>query len=161
MERQTDPATHGLFTIERRYAAPVAQVWRALTEPVAKQAWFAGPADQWQQVERVMNVCEGGHERLVSRWGSGLITRFEAQYHDVVLQQRLVYSYAMYLDEQKISVSLATVELRADGDGTVLRMTEQGTFLNGYDDAGSREQGSGLLLDRLGAALAGDDQPGA
>jgi hypothetical protein len=36
--------------------------------------------------------------------------------------------------------------------GTRLRVTEQGAFLDGYDDAGSREHGTGLLLDRLGAS---------
>ncbi len=34
-------------------------------------------------------------------------------------------------------------------------VTEQGAFLDGYDDAGSREQGTGFLLDRLGASLRG------
>jgi hypothetical protein len=32
-------------------------------------------------------------------------------------------------------------------------VTEQGAFLDGYDDAGAREQGTGLLLDALGASL--------
>jgi hypothetical protein len=35
-------------------------------------------------------------------------------------------------------------------------LTEQGAFLDGYDDAGSREHGSGFLLDALGAALEAD-----
>jgi len=32
-------------------------------------------------------------------------------------------------------------------------MTEQGAFLDGYDDAGSREHGSNFLLDALGNSL--------
>jgi hypothetical protein len=32
-------------------------------------------------------------------------------------------------------------------------MTEQGAFLDGYDDAGSREHGSNLLLDALSNSL--------
>jgi len=32
-------------------------------------------------------------------------------------------------------------------------LTEQGAFLDGYDDAGSREEGTGHLLDALGASL--------
>jgi len=32
-------------------------------------------------------------------------------------------------------------------------MTEQGAFLDGYDDAGSRERGTQQLLDALGASL--------
>jgi hypothetical protein len=59
----------------------------------------------------------------------------------------------MHLDARKISVSLATIELAPAGAGTKLKLTEQGAFLDGYDDAGSREHGTGLLLDRLGASL--------
>jgi hypothetical protein len=32
-------------------------------------------------------------------------------------------------------------------------MTEQGAFLDGYDDAGAREHGSNKLLDTLGRCL--------
>jgi hypothetical protein len=59
----------------------------------------------------------------------------------------------MYMDERKISVSLATFELKAAGSGTRLILTEQGAFLDGYDDAGSRERGTNGLLDALGASL--------
>jgi len=60
----------------------------------------------------------------------------------------------MWLDEMKISVSLATMQMMPAGPGrTTLKVTEQGAFLDGYDDAGSRERGTGFLLDKLGASL--------
>ena len=37
--------------------------------------------------------------------------------------------------------------------GTHLVMTEPGAYLDGYDDAGSRERGTQHLLDALGASL--------
>src|SRR5262249_40467321 len=40
----------------------------------------------------------------------------------------------MHLDERKISVSLATLELRPEGKGTRLVITKQGAFLDGYDE---------------------------
>jgi hypothetical protein len=46
------------------------------------------------------------------------------------------------------------MQLKADGARTTLLVTEQGAFLDGYDDAGSREQGTNDLLDALGASLA-------
>ncbi len=67
--------------------------------------------------------------------------------------QRIVYTYDMHLDDARISVSLATVELEPAGAGTRLIFTEQGVFLDGYDDAGSREHGTRELLDKLGASL--------
>jgi hypothetical protein len=36
---------------------------------------------------------------------------------------------------------------------TKLLVDEQGAFLDGYDDAGSRERGTGYLLDKLGESL--------
>jgi len=82
-----------------------------------------------------------------------VVTTFDATYHDVIPNERLVYSYEMHVDDKKISVSLATLQLRAEAGKTNLIVTEQGAFLDGYDDAGSREQGTGHLLDALGASL--------
>jgi activator of Hsp90 ATPase-like protein len=79
----------------------------------------------------------------------------DAVYFDVVPNRRLLYCHEMHLDARKISVSLATIELEPAGAGTRLKVTEQGAFLDGYDHAGAREHGTGLLLDRLGASLAG------
>jgi uncharacterized protein YndB with AHSA1/START domain len=144
---------HATFHLERSYAAPVARVWKALTDETAKQKWFAGPPGRWELLERRMDVRVGGGERLKGRWESGVVSTFEATYHDVIPNERLVYSYVMHLDDRKISVSLATLQLKAEGGKTTLMLTEQGAFLDGYDDAGSREQGSGHLLDALGASL--------
>jgi uncharacterized protein YndB with AHSA1/START domain len=101
-----------------------------------------------------MDVRPGGRERLVGRWQSGLVSAFDAAYYDVVPNERLVYAYEMHMDDRKISVSLATMHLEIKGpNSTLLKVTEQGAFLDGYDDAGSREHGTGFLLDALGASL--------
>lgn len=146
-------AVHATFHLERTYDAPAARVWRALTDEAAKSKWFAGPPDRWALLERRMDVRVGGTERLRGRWEGGGVSCFDAFYHDVIPNERLVYSYVMHLDEKKISVSLATMELRDQGARTTLKVTEQGAFLDGYDDAGSREHGTGFLLDALGTSL--------
>jgi uncharacterized protein YndB with AHSA1/START domain len=157
MEPRGEPGArsvaHGTFHLERTYAAPVARVWRALTDSEAKRKWFVGPPGQWQLIERHIDVRVGGSERLRGRFASGVVTTFDASYHDVIPNERLVYSYVMHLDDRKISVSLATIQLQGEGDTTTLKITEQGAFLDGHDDAGSREQGTGHLLDALGASL--------
>lgn len=144
---------HAMFHLTRRYDAPVARVWRALTDPDAKAKWFGGPPESMEIIERSMDVRPGGSERLKGRWERGPVSTFEATYHDVVPDERLVYAYDMYLDDKKISVSLATLQLTADGGGTTLSVTEQGAFLDGWDDAGSREHGTAHLLDALGESL--------
>jgi hypothetical protein len=70
-----------------------------------------------------------------------------------VSNQRIVSTYEMYLNETRISVSLATVELEAAGIGTRLTYTEQGAFLDGYDDSGQREHGTRELFAALAASL--------
>ncbi|HEY3848145.1 MAG TPA: SRPBCC family protein, partial [Acetobacteraceae bacterium] len=144
---------HATFHLERSYEAPVARVWKALTDQEAKQKWFGGAPGRWELLERHMDVRAGGTERAKGRWESGVVTTFDAIYHDVIPQERLVYSYVMHLNDKKISASLATLQLTAAGGKTTLMVTEQGAFLDGYDDAGSREHGTGLLLDALGASL--------
>jgi uncharacterized protein YndB with AHSA1/START domain len=146
--------THAHFNLKRTYDAPAARVWRAFTDTEAKQKWFGGRDGRWELFERRMDVRVGGSERVKGRWEGGVVSTFDATYHDVVPNERLVYSYVMHLDEKKISVSLATIELKAEDGKTAISVTEQGAFLDGYDDAGSREQGTGHLLDALGAALA-------
>ena len=144
---------HATFHLQRTYDAPAARVWRALTDEAAKQKWFGGPPGRWELLERRMDVRTGGSERLKGRWEGGVVSTFDATYHDVIPNERLVYSYEMHLDEKKISVSLATLQLQAKAGKTTLMFTEQGAFLDGYDDAGSREQGTGHLLDVLGRSL--------
>lgn len=156
---KADPGTpsrsvvHSTFDLERTYDASVARVWKAVTDMSAKEKWFAGSPGKWQVLERQMDVRVGGRELLRGRWDSGIVTTFDAIYQDVVPQERLVYSYQMFIDERRISVSLATLQLKAQGARTTLKVTEQGAFLDGYDDAGSREHGTGVLLDALGASL--------
>lgn len=144
---------HASFHLERTYDAPVARVWRALTDETAKAKWFSGTPGRWELLERHMDVRVGGTERVKGRWEGGVVSTFDATYHDVIAEERLVYSYVMHLDAKKISVSLATMQVKAEGSRTTLMVTEQGAFLDGYDDAGSREHGTGFLLDALGASL--------
>jgi uncharacterized protein YndB with AHSA1/START domain len=82
-----------------------------------------------------------------------MVSTFDAVYHDIVPDERIVYTYTMLLDDKKISVSLATVEVKSAGKGTRLVVTEQGVFLDGYEDKGSREHGTGWLIDKLGESL--------
>jgi uncharacterized protein YndB with AHSA1/START domain len=147
-------AVHATFQIERTYDAPAGRVFRALTVEAEKRKWFGGPPEQCEELRRAMDIRPGGAEHLSGRWKSGMVTAFDAVYYDVVPNERLIYTYEMRLNEVKISVSLATMQLTAAGAGrTTLTVTEQGAFLDGYDDAGAREQGTGHLLDALGASL--------
>jgi hypothetical protein len=53
-----------------------------------------------------------------------------------------------------MSVSVATVEIKPDGDGTTVRLTEQGVFLDDIDTVKSRQEGTEWMMDNLGKYLA-------
>jgi uncharacterized protein YndB with AHSA1/START domain len=144
--------THATFSIERTYDASPRRVFAAFADLAIKTHWFDGP-EEWGADEHELDFRAGGRE--TSRGGppGGPVHAFEARYYDIVPDQRIVFAYEMHLDERRISVSLATVELEPAGAGTRLTFTEQDAFLDGYDDAGSREQGTRALLDALGATL--------
>ena len=103
---------HGSFVIERHLRYDTAALYRAWTNPEAKARWFNGPADKWTEQVREMDVRVGGRERVVGKFVDGSESRFEALYFDIVPERRLVYSYDMYFQGKKISVSLASVEFR-------------------------------------------------
>ena len=147
---------HASFVIERKFPQAPERVFNAFADPLAKARWFSGPPDQWTQSVREFDFRVGGRERLIGAWAGGKVSSFNSVYQDIVPNERIIYSYAMQIDGVPISVSLATVEFKPAGKGTLLVITEQGAFLDGYDDAGSRERGTGMLLERLASSLASE-----
>jgi uncharacterized protein YndB with AHSA1/START domain len=143
---------HATFVIERVYDAPPARVFKAFADPAAKARWFEGP-DEWEKGPQEFDFRVGGRERNSGGPKGGPVHAFDALYYDIVPNERIVYAYEMHLGATRISVSLTTVELKPAGAGTRLIFTEQGVFLDGYDDAGGREHGSRWLLDKLEASL--------
>jgi uncharacterized protein YndB with AHSA1/START domain len=148
-ERSTE---HSTFVIERNYAASPARVFAAWADPLQKARWFVGP-DEWIKLTHETEFRVGGHERLAAGPAGGPVHKFDCCYQDIVVGQRIIYSYIMHLNDTPMSVSLTTVEFKPDGAGTRLIFTEQGVFLDGTDWVAGREQGTQGLLDKLGAAL--------
>ncbi len=149
----TTPSTiHGSFTIERHFPYPPARVFRAWSDPAAKAAWFRGP-DEWSRGPGSLDFREGGEERISGGPKGGPVHTCAARYHDIVANRRLVYVYDMYMDDARMSVSVASVEFFPDSGGTRLVFTEHAVFLDGEDGTASREQGTGELLGNLAAHL--------
>ena len=127
-------------------------VFAAFADPAVKARWFSGPAD-WKEEIREHDFRVGGRERLRGTFPGGKAHDFESRYQDIVPNERIVYTYDMHIGEDRISVSLATIEFKPAGSGTRLVVTEQGVFLDGHDLPAQREQGTRALLDRLEASL--------
>jgi uncharacterized protein YndB with AHSA1/START domain len=144
---------HHTFTIERAYPASPARVFAAFASEEAKESWGdtgdVEPAGSPQPSEFDFRV--GGRERFSHKY-QGRTYRYDGLYYDIVPDQRLVYSYEMYADDVRISVSLATIEFVKSGDGTELTWTEQGSYLDGIDGPEApelRRGGTSEMLDGL------------
>jgi uncharacterized protein YndB with AHSA1/START domain len=145
---------HDSFTIERWYKAPPVRVFAAWSNSKAKSAWFHGH-DERGRDPLELDFRVGGKEHASGIAQDGTRHTYDALYLDIVPNERFILTYWMSINDIPISASLQTVELFADGAGTRLQFTEQDAFLDGFDDADSRKEGTEQLLNQLGVALNG------
>ena len=150
--------THATFVLERTFSAPPAAVWHALSDADARDQWFGGGA-AFSTSEKSHDFRVGGHSVEDGQWHGGPRSRFVATYTDIVPQQRIVFTYDMWLDERHMSTSLTTIVLEPVADGTELTYTEQGVHLDGLDTVAGRETGTSGLLDQLAGFLAPSQRP--
>jgi uncharacterized protein YndB with AHSA1/START domain len=144
--------THATFTIERTYPASTQRVFGAWADPKIKARWFGGPQDANHPGQFDFRV--GGRESSAGKGPDGNDYTFEVLYQDIIPDQRIVYTYEMTLGGKRISVSVASIELKPEGKGTHMKVTELGAYLDGLDNAAQRETGTNWLMDQLGAELA-------
>jgi uncharacterized protein YndB with AHSA1/START domain len=149
---------HDTFSIERTYPAAPSRVFAAFASKEAKDAWGDDPdvgsaAGDTGATE--FDFRPGGREKFGFTYQDRAY-RYDAIYYDIVPDQRIVYSYEMYADDARISVSVATIEFAKSGDGTALTWTEQGAYLDGIDGADApalRKEGTAEMLDGLASYL--------
>ena len=141
--------THATFTLERVYPAPPKRVFAAWSDPAAKARWFAGPTSDHHELDfRV-----GGREIARGTHDSQAMT-FESRYQDIVPDERIVFASSLYEGTELATVSVTTVELRPDGDGTRLQLTEYGAYLDGREEPAWRKQGTADQLAALAEELS-------
>jgi uncharacterized protein YndB with AHSA1/START domain len=145
---------HDSFTIERTYPVEPAKVFAAWATIEAKKQWFGNEEGIEPVGEQSLEFRVGGREHFSAK-AEGKLFDFDATYCDIVDNERIVWTYDMRMDGQRISVSLATVEIAGTPGGAKLTMTEQGAFLDGLDTNEQRREGTEQFLDNLATFLAG------
>ena len=145
----TEPSLiHHTFAIERRYSAPIDEVFAAWSDPKTKRRWFTG-----DKGKHTLDFRVGGLEVLRVLGANGKTVAVESRYVDIVDGRRIVYVSTLSADDELATTSITTVELQADDGGTVLLLTESDVFLDGQEQPEWREHGTGDWLTRLGDEL--------
>ncbi|GMU40552.1 MAG: activator of HSP90 ATPase [Chloroflexota bacterium] len=153
----TRSVTHGTFTVERTIKAPPARVFRAFADLEQKKRWFNGPPEWDPDVHEAFEFRPGGRESSHGGPKGGTVHRFEARYHDIIENERIVYTYEMYLDAARISVSAVSIEFRPHPAGTHLVCTEHGIHLDGHDTVEGREEGTRWIFDNMAQVVEAGD----
>ena len=138
---------HNTFTLERTYSVPISEVFRAWADPHIKGRWFAGNLAEYE-----LDFRRGGIERTSAVHDGKKIT-WESLYREIVPDERIVYTSVLCEDGEVATVSLTTVELVSDDNGTRLVLVEAGAYLDGREQPAWREQGTADWLDSLGRHL--------
>ncbi|MCK3775983.1 SRPBCC family protein [Ensifer sesbaniae] len=139
---------HSSFTIERSFKATPEQVFRAFSEPAAKERWFV-TADGWPVAEFSHDLRVGGRESGRFSQDGETIYCDDTVYLDIVENRRIIFAYTMTENDRRISASIATVDIRPEGRGSRLVFTEQAAFLDGLDKLEYRREGWERLIDAL------------
>ena len=149
--RNQTPTVHHTFRLERIYRQSPDRVFNAFKDKsIVRRCRVESEGCQVHEFTYDFRV--GGHEVSRFSFAGGPEIRFDAQFQDIVPEQRIVFSYRMGMGESPFSVSLTTVEFFPSGEGTSLIFTEHAAYFDGME-AGGREHGCRELLERLAYEL--------
>jgi uncharacterized protein YndB with AHSA1/START domain len=144
----------GSWSLTRDYPHPPDRVFAAWADPAVKVLWFdltdtaAARASTYRSDFRV-----GGRETISSPPGLPPVWIYEAEYRDIVRDERIVVTYEISVEGRRVSVSVATVTFEATPIGTRLTYVEQGAYLDGLDSPDNRRGGTTSQLERLAMVL--------
>jgi uncharacterized protein YndB with AHSA1/START domain len=136
------------LTLKRRLSAPPAKVFAAWTDPEKIKCWFGPPGVETLAAESDARV--GGRYRILARSPDGEEHDVGGIYRDVVPNEKLVFTWAWKSTPER--ESLVTIELKRDGDGTLLTLTHEQFFDEGARDR--HQQGWTGALEKLAQFVA-------
>lgn len=138
-----------VLVITRVLSAPPALVFVAWTDPARMMQWYAPEGMEIPEAECDLRV--GGRYRVLMREADGTEHETSGEYREIVPHRKLVFTWSWRNSPE--DVSLVTVELEPDGNGTRLTLTHE--QLPGAESRDSHQSGWSSALDKLGK-LASD-----
>jgi uncharacterized protein YndB with AHSA1/START domain len=114
-------ADQRIFRMTHRFEAPPERLFEAWTDPALAGRWlFTSPTSQSHAVE--LDVRVGGAWTITDR-RDGVDYRAQGEYLEIERPSRLVFSFGM--PQFSPGFARVTVEIRADGSGSVLTLTQE------------------------------------
>ena len=145
----TGPVARPSLTFKRRLHASPEKVYAAWTEPEEIIRWFGRADAKAGSFEADIDARVGGRFR-VSFSTAAEDYEVGGVYREVVPNRKLVFSWAWHSTPER--ESLVTVEIKPDGDGTLLTLTHEQLFDQAARDG--HERGWLGALDKLEKLLA-------
>jgi uncharacterized protein YndB with AHSA1/START domain len=113
------------LTLKRRLKAPPSKIYQAWTRPEHMIQWWGINDDVASRVAEV-DVRVGGRFRVEFEIGNGKRDSVSGVYREVVPDRRLVFSWTWGATPER--ESQVTIDLRPDGDSTILTLTHEQLF---------------------------------
>jgi len=112
------------LTIKRRFNASPAKVFTAWTKPEELMKWMRPAAITSCKAENDLRV--GGSYHIRMQGAEGEEHNVSGEYREIVPNQKLVFTWAWRSTPER--VSLVTVQLKPDGDGTLMTFLHEQFF---------------------------------
>lgn len=144
---------HETIVLQRHYDAPPARLFQAWEDADARMRWMS-PSPTAEIIIPRPDFRVGGIE--VSHCGprGNPMFRVKVRYHDIVRDERIIFTEAVTEGGRLIAVSLVSVTFSPAGAGSLLNFTNQVTELDASDMIEGSRMGYSLALENLALELA-------
>ncbi|VDS09833.1 hypothetical protein PARHAE_03040 [Paracoccus haematequi] len=144
----------GTVDLTRDFDQPIAEVFAAWSSEDAQRTW-GEPGEGWEMsFERFrFHVGETDICRFGPKGGPQYIN--ENRYLLIEPEQRIVYATSLKSADRLTFAGTLAITFETTGDGTRMRLIEQGLYFDGQDDVAGHRSGWEGMLESLGKYLRG------
>lgn len=144
--------SEGTVDLTKEFDTPVEKVFAAWSDQQAQLAW-SDPGEGWSMSFDAFRFAVG--ESDLCRFGpdGGAEYLNENRYLVIEPGKRIIYSTWLMTEGRVGFVGTVAVTFEANGDGTRMRLIEQGLYLDGLDDVAGHRSGWESMLEALNKFL--------